>query len=345
MTTQLSIVSEYEEFRAKVEGVKETCNFLPDVASKEGYEKSKRVALDVGKILTNLESRRKELKQESLDFGRRIDSQAKEIAAELEAFQLPHKRAYKELDNLRKEREAARKAELAARVENIANLPEMMRDSDSDSVKAALEGLHNEECLDFYEFTDQALKARKSSIAALSEMFGQKLQQEKEAVELARLRQEAADREQKEREERIANQAREEAERKAAEKLKAAEVEKQAAIQAEKEAEEAIKEAKTARIAAEKKAKSDAEVARIRAEEEKKAAVEAEKLRQEAADKQAKAAAAQEVARREANKRHVGNVRREAKEAMVAGGIDEAIAKKIILAISNGAIPHITINY
>jgi colicin import membrane protein len=312
MTTQLATVTEYEEFRAKIAGVKETCNFLPDVASTEGYEKSKRVALDVGKILTNLESRRKELKQDSLEFGRRVDSQAKDIAAELESFQLPHKRAYKELDNLKKEREARRKAELAERVEFIATLPEMMRDSDSDSVKAALEGLHDNECLDFYEFTDQALKARKSSITALSEMFGQKLQQEKEAVELERLRQESAAREQQDREDRIANEAREEAERKAAD--------------AKEEAEKRERDLKAKAKEAEENAQREIQAAADKADREKQRVVD-EKLK------------------REANKRHVGGIRREAKEAMVSGGIDEAVAKKIILAISNGAIPHITINY
>lgn len=312
MTTQLATVTEYEEFRAKISEVKETCNFLPDVAHTEGYEKSKRVALDVGKILTNLEGRRKELKQVSLEFGRRVDSQAKDIAAELESFQLPHKKAYKELDGLKKEREAARKAELAERVDHIATLPEIMRDADAGSVKAALEGLHNEECLDFYEFTDQALKARKSSITALSEMFGQKLQQEKEAVELDRLRKEAAEREQAEREERLIKEALQASERKA---------------QAEKEsAEKREQELKDAAIKAEENARLEIAAAADKAAQEKQRVID-------------------EQLKREANTKHVGNIRREAKEAMVSGGIDEVIAKKIILAISNGAIPHITINY
>lgn len=341
MNTQLSTVTEYEEFRAKVEQVKETCNFLPEVSTDEGYEKSKRVALDVGKILTSLENKRKDLKKDSLAFGRLIDSQAKDIAGELESFQLPHKKAYKELDNLKRGREAARKAELAERVDNIATLPEMMRDADSGSVKAALEGLHNDECLDCYEFTSQALQARKSSIAALSEMFGQKLQQEKEAVELSRLRKEAEEREQQDRENRIANEAREEAEKKAADQLKAVEDKNQAAIQAQKDALlESDRKAREAEEAAAKRER-DLELAANEAEEKARLEIKA------AADKAAqdKQRIIDEQLKREANKKHVGGIRREAKEAMVAGGIDAVVATRIILAISHGAIPHITINY
>ena len=95
MATQLVKVNEYDEFRSKVEEVKEACNFLPDVTTDEGYAKSKRVALDVGKVRTAVDKKRKELKKESLDFGRLIDSEAKSLAAELEQFQLPHKNAYK----------------------------------------------------------------------------------------------------------------------------------------------------------------------------------------------------------------------------------------------------------
>lgn len=312
MNTQLSTVAQYDEFRAKIAEVSQVCDFIPDVTSKEGYEKSKRVALDVGKVLTNLENKRKELKKESLEFGRNVDSQAKEIAKELESFQLPHKNAYKELDNLKKEREAARKAELSERVEQIATLPEMMRDSDSDSVKAAIEDLNNEECLDFYEFTEQALKARKSSLAALSEMFGQKLQQEKEAAELNRLRKEAAEREQKDREERLVKEALLEAERKA---------------QAEKEAaEKREQDLKDAAIQAEEKAKREIAEAARKAEEERQREILAKE-------------------KREANEKHCRKILMEALQSLISEGVDERQAAVVVKLIADGLITNISIQY
>ena len=93
-------IVEYDEIREKLDEVKECCGFLPDVTTGEGYEKSKRVALDVGKLLTALEKKRKDKKAYFLEGGKQVDSQYKTIAAELEKYQLPHKNAYKELDNL-----------------------------------------------------------------------------------------------------------------------------------------------------------------------------------------------------------------------------------------------------
>lgn len=183
-------VTAYNEFRAKINEVKDSCYFLPDVSVEEGYKKSKRVALDVGKILTALDAKRKELKADSLAYGRKIDAEAAGIREELEGYQLPHKQAYKELDGMKKQREAERKADLERRLDEMAGLPDAMRDSSSDGVKMALESLHMEECEDFYEYTMQALKARNESKKILSALFHQKLKEEQDAVELAALRKE-----------------------------------------------------------------------------------------------------------------------------------------------------------
>lgn len=232
-------IVQYDAMRVKIDEVKEACNFVPDVTTDEGYAKSKRVSLDVGKVLTLLEKTRKELKSESLEYGRKVDSESKAIAAELESFQLPHKGAYKELDKLKKEREANRKAELERRIEEIRNLPESMADSDSNGVKLALEHIQLEECLNFYEFTEQALKARNASKDALAKMFGDKLKQEQEAIELDKLRKEQADRDQKDREDAIAKAAAAEAEAKA-------EAAKKAELDAIEQAAEAVRQREAA---------------------------------------------------------------------------------------------------
>lgn len=281
-------IIQYDEIRAKMDEVKEMCNFIPDVTTDEGYTKSKRVSFDVGKILTGLEKTRKELKADSLAFGRKVDAEAKAIAAELEEFRLPHKEAYKELDNLKKEREKQRKETLENRVRDMREIPELMRDSDSDGVKMALEKINTEECLDFYEYTEQALKARNSSKELLSSMFAEKLKQEQEAAELAKLRKEQEDREKKEREERIAKEAAE-----------------KATLEAEAEA------------AAERQR------------------IEDEKRREQ-----------EEIEKRKANKRHVGEIRKAAKESLMeSADIDEESAKRVVLAISKGLISNVVINY
>jgi len=327
-------IAEYDEFRAKLNEVKEACSFIPDVSTDEGYKKSRRISLDVGKVLTALEKARKDKKAHTLELGRAIDSDAKRIAAELEELQLPHKAAYKELDNLKKEREQRRKDELEERVRTIRELPEAMQDSDSSGLKMALESLQEEECLDFYEFTEQALKARNASKESLAKMFADKLKQEKDAAELAELRKKQAEQEQKDRDERIAREAAAQAEQEAADAkaaeqraidLAAAAVRQRDAVEVEAKWQADLAEER--RIAAEAQAKIAAEQAAENARKAKEAAEQAENEK------------------REANKKHVGKIRKEAKESLMALGIDEAMAKKVVLAIHNGDIKNVSINY
>lgn len=332
--TDLIKIEEYEEIEKKIDEVRDAANFIPDVSTDDGYEKSKRVSLDIGKLLTALEKKRKDKKKYFLDGGKAVDSQAKSIAAKLEEIQLPHKGAYKELDNLKKEREKARKEELENRVAYIRELPESLRDSHSSEIKAAYESLQDEQCLDFYEFTDQALKARNNSVNELSELFKKTLKAEEDAAELKRLQEEAAIREQKEREERIAKEASEKAEREKAEAIAQAEKEKQLSAEREEKAKQDAENAKRLQAEAEANAKAQAEKA---AEDARLAEVERQRLQAEAE--------AEEERKREANKKHVGAIRKAAKESLMAIGLDEASAKKVVLAINAGEIANVSISY
>ena len=50
--------------------------------------------------------------------------------------------------------------------------------------------------------------------------------------------------------------------------------------------------------------------------------------------------------RREKNRAHVGSIRKSVKEGlMLIDGVDEAIAKAIVMAMSNGNIAHAQITY
>lgn len=345
--TELAII-ELNEFKENMAKLKDTANFIPDVSDDDGYQKSKRVSLDIGKVLTSLEKVRKEKKAYFLEGGREVDRQSSELKEALELIQSPHKIAYKELDNQKKEREAKRKAELEERVEFMRLLPENMADSCSDEIAAAIEELKSNECLDFYEFTEQALKARNKSVSELSVMFAKVLQAEKDAEELAKLKKAEAERQQKEHEESIKKEA-----------AAKAEAEKQAAIERENEAKRQAEQAEIDKLAAEKEAletakqaaidKKDAESRAIQAEKdaEMNAKIAAEKARGEELARQ-KAELEAEIAeteKREANKRHVGNIRKEAKEALMKIGISEDLAKKAVLAINSDEIPHVSISY
>lgn len=269
-------IVEYDKIREGLNAVKDACNFIPDASTKDGYDKSKRIALDHGKLLTDLEKIRKERKSYWLEGGKQVDSQAKAIKTELEQYIFPHKEAYKAIDSAKKQREQDRKDDLEARVLFIRELPEKLIDSSSSEVRAAIEDLSNEECLDFYEYTEHALKARNASREALSELFSRALKYESEQEELAKLRKESEERNRIESEERI----------------------KRETIEAENF-----------------KAKAEAD------------RIENERLK------------------RERDREHVGAVRSAAKEALMARGASEDLARKIVLAINAGEIPNVKIIY
>ena len=323
-------IVEYDEIRAGIDKVKDACNFIPDVSTKEGYDKSKRVALDHGKLLTALEKIRKERKSYWLEGGKQVDAQAKAIAAELEAAILPHQEAYRTKDKERKEREAARVAELETRVESLRNLPDDMRESSSDEIMCAMRALDAEECLDFYEFTKVALEARNSSKEKLASLYTQTKKREDDQAELDRLRKESEERARAEHEEQIKREA-----------AAKAEAEKQEAIRLQQQAEQARIEAEKAKIEAEKRAIEQEKIAKKQAEESAERARLEEVARQEAEAKRI----ADEDAAREANKKHVGNIRKQAKDALIDLGANEALAKKIVLAINSGGIPNVSIKY
>ena len=104
---------------------------------------------------------------------------------------------------------------------------------------------------------------------------------------------------------------------------------------------------------------TDWEQDQAKIEQEKLAAEAAEKNAKQHVDRAAEPARQAEVTRQEretaeaeakqakleAHRRHVGSIRKAAKESLISKGVDEALAKSIVLAIANGQIANVTINY
>ena len=280
-------IVEYDEFANQLDHLAEVANFVADVSDKDGYDKCKEIQRKFRKLENSVEKIRKDKKAYWMEGSKQVDSQAKAIMNQIADLRLPHTEAYQTLDAEKKERERLRTEKLNERVEYIRTLPELLADSCSDEILPAMESMQTEECLDFYEFTELALKARNATRDALGKLYASKLKSEQEAEELERLRAESAKREQEDREERIRKDATEKAEQ-AAENARLAEVKRQSDI------------------------------------------VEAERV---------------ETAKREANTKNIGIVRKAAKEALMLCGIDEATAKKIVLAIHSKKIPNVSIKY
>jgi hypothetical protein len=331
----------FDEYESRIDTIKEYADFIPDVTTDEGYEKSKRVSLDAGKLLTAIEKDRKSEKAFYLNGGKQVDLQAKSLVERIELVQLPHKSAYKELDKLKKEREEARKSLLRDRIERIQGITESVSLSTSTEIKKAIELLESEDCSGFEEYSELAIESKKVSLESLNVLFEKNYKEENDAIELAKLKKEQAEREQKEREDKIASDAREAAEAEAAKAIKAKEEAKQAEELAIKRSEEAAKALVESEKASKLAAIEAEKAAKVRAEEAAKAAKQAEINKQEAI----KQKEAEDLAKREANQKHIGKIRGEAKGDLMVLGIDEKTAKEIVLAISNGKIKNVSIQY
>lgn len=192
----------------------------------------------------------------------------------------------------------------------------------------------------------QQVEADHEIALLLNEKFDREIEEKRKSEEEAeRQRKEAEEKARIEREKQIAEEARQQAEREAKEREERLERERQEAIQREEQAKRdaiAAEERRKAqeeenerqRKIAEEKAKRDAEEAAERARQ-------AEIKRQhEDQERQRK-----EQEQREANKRHIGAIRKAAKESLITLGLDEQTAREIVLAIHNGQVANVKINY
>lgn len=192
----------------------------------------------------------------------------------------------------------------------------------------------------------QQVEADHEIALLLNEKFDRELEEKRKAEEEAeRQRKEAEEKARIERERQIAEEARIKAEQDAKEREERLERERQEAIQREEQAKRdaiAAEERRKAqeeenerqRKLAEEKAKRDAEEA---AERAKQAEI---RRQQEEQERQRK-----EQEQREANKRHIGAIRKAAKESLMTLGLDEQTAREIVLAIHNGQVANVKINY
>lgn len=203
---------------------------------------------------------------------------------------------------------------------------------------------------------DMAIQLRDDAVKSLTEALTTLRASEAQAAELARLRADAAAAEQR----RLADeQARRDAEiRAAAEQAEADRIERikvEAAEQAKADAERQARaeqeardaDARAAEAERERQRQAEIDAANERARQAEEAAA-AE--RQRIADEQAAHAAAAEAERAERERRendraHKVKVKSDAKAAIMSCGTDEDTARKIVIAIMAGEVPHITITF
>ena len=316
--------------------------FVPDVSTKRGRDAIASIAYKVAKGKTALDNIGKELVADLKDVPKKIDAERKRMRDLLDQWK----------DEVRKpltdweEAEAAREAGHKAGIEWFNLRAKEHHDLDLQELRASLAEVDSRVVDQAWEeFEAEAHRAKAKALDALTVALAAREKYEAEQAELAKLRAEAAIREQKDREERIAREAADRAQREA-----------EAKAQAEREA--VIKREADAKAAAERR-ELELKLQAERAEREK---VEAQQREQQAkadadrreseavAAEQRRVAAvaaeeAKEAKRREADKAHKAAINSAALQAFVTGGMTEECAKLAVTLIAKKSIPAVSITY
>lgn len=347
-------VAAFDEFRSQLTELQVgNSKAVFDYRSPKGNKEARSHVAKLRTTKAAIEKKRVSEKEEFLIKGRLVDADAKHLTAVVQSMIEVHEKPLKEIE-----------AEEAFRINNLQNKVEFLVTNSSDLVN--LSSAEISEIIvtltnyvideSFQEFETEAHRVRTNSLAVANSAYAARVIYENEQAELARLRAEALAREQKDREDRIAREAAEnariEGERKAAAEQQRIKDEadrqareQQLAIeraQREKaESEAAALRQQQEHEAAMRKAEQDRIDAENRAEQQRKQAIENERIRQQQEIERAQ----RDEEQRKKDKAHKTKIWAEVLEDMVKAGCNEACAKAAINAMHKRSIRHVQINY
>ncbi len=361
-----SAIAEFNPFEAQLAEFKaKYVDVVYDLTDPKQEKQARSDAHKIGTVCGNLDRAHAAVKAPLLEQVRILDGERKRIKDDLQDVQA-------NIRNQVKAHEAKIQAiedALIARVEAIRAMAVFEGEPTSDQIMARILQL-KKVVIDhtFAHYESKAAAARQEAGAALSGLYDKVAQAESDAAELERLRQEAAARELKDREERIAAEAaakaKEEAE-KAMERERLAREEsdriaRETTERARKQAEEAARlateraeQAERDRVAAEERAEQERKAAAERADREKAKAVAAAELAASLQIELAKQKVIDEMERerRELEAREADQKHREEVDDMACAvlidlcNLSPSAAKAIIAAIANGLVPNVKVQY
>ncbi len=319
----------YNEFRDQLSQMKQNNTGLVfNYEDPAGNREARSHVYKLRQTKAAVDKVRKKIKEESLEVGRKIDAEAKEIIGEIEGMIDTHMKPLEAIE----EREQQRVQKIRDRIESIRNAPFQRNGTGgmlaSPELKGLLEAVRTTVIDEsFAEFQFEAQQVWDASVTSLEASYAAAVKNEAELAELARLRVEADERSRKDRDEQVRRDTEEKSRKEADARVEA---ERKASANREVnlrlEAERAQREKQDANERADKAAQTERE--RI----ERKQAEEA-KAEREATEK------------READKKHRAKINSAAVEALVAGGMKIDHAKQAITLIAKGSVPNVSVSY
>lgn len=322
-TTESAIDPFLARVRAQIDG------FVPDVDTKKGRAEIASLAHKISQTKSHLEGLGKNLADIQKDIPKKIDATRRHLREELDRMRDEVRQPL----NVWESAERARVARHAAEIERIGTLAG--QSSTATEIRAAIADV---EAVvigpELEEYETHYARAKDLALRDLRPKLAERERLDAEHADLARLRREAEEQAARDRDERI-RVAAVEAERARAEREAAAERDR---IEAQAQAE------RDAAARREQELRDAAEADRRRAADAERRAAEAEQRAKDEAKAKADRIAA-DARRREEDAKRRAKVEGAAVAALVAGGIDEAVAQDVVALIARRAVPHVSIAY
>lgn len=338
---------------------------VPDTSTKKGREAIASLAYKVAQVKSAVDKIGKDLKDEQKKIPDLIDSARNYAKETLQAWQDECRKPLTDWEIAEENRVADIKADLAEMVDAGIRTKEEWDSLPINAMRDRLKEIESQ-CMDktyWHEFLEEAIYEQKQAIEIMRAAIERRIKHDAEQLELAELRRKNAEREEADRIERVKKEQEARDERLRQEAAEQARLAAEAKAEAERkaEADRAAKERTEANqklVDAENAARIERETAAAREVEQKQALERAEqaivaaenaaketeariKRQQEEASKRE----ADELARREANKKHAAKIHNEALEAFVKGGVSEECARQVVTLIAKKEIPHVSIAY
>lgn len=327
----------YNHVKSEVEA------FEPNLATASSRKEIASLAYKVTRTKTAIDNAGKKLNEDARAKINAVDAQRRKVREDFDALA---ELARKPLTDWEKQEEA-RVEYCKSFIQAIEDCGNGLIGGESYPFPVLLRELEEKIVItsELGEFEEQARVAHRIALDKVRTAFEAHMKAEADRIELEKLRAEAEERQRAENarieKERLAKEA---AERERAEK------ERQAKAEAEYKANVA-RAAEEARLAEIAKAKAEQErvereaAAKIAAAEAEARAVKEKAEREERERQEAIERTKREEAARQADREHRGKIMGEAKAALIEAGADEEVAKKIVLAIVAGEVPHVTLRF
>ncbi|NCC30168.1 MAG: hypothetical protein EOM22_18960 [Gammaproteobacteria bacterium] len=304
----------------------EARSIVPDTSTDKGRKAIASTAARVARSKTYIDGLGKDFVADLKRTTSAVDAERKLARDRLDALKAEVRKPLTDWENAELARVSRHKIEIATIEARAVGAEGLTSAQIAERIEGVIEAyqVHGE----WDEFEPEADAAHKKALDALNGALERAKRTEAEQVELAKLRAEAAEREQREVAERAAREQKEREER------IAAEAEARARIAAEQAKQAEIDRANQDRIDAERRAAQAEERATMAAKQER------ERAEAEAAARKA------EDDRRAADVEHRRATNAAAVEAIIsASEITETQARNIVAAIARGDVPAIHIRY